>query len=289
MKFSDRFEYATESDPARNYCLWDYSRSFPAADKFRSINLLLQSFEHAAMDERAFELIERVREAIGSFRTVFGVKLLGERLGWEFYFYDYLRRERAVSISKVLAAIAPIAASSVRAIESLPYFMFSLDVDAPLVRGERNLDVVHMYVGNPGSTVSSGIAYAVRAESTTLENFYFFFDGRRHLQQASDKICASAVFDATRIPVEEVLVPQLRDCQTICVANKQTHDCVYFSGIDVDQLIFFLRRLSYPESIQAFVNEHRADLDHLRFDVGFDYRMQDGRLAVLKSGYYGVF
>jgi len=74
------------------------------------------------------------------------------------------------------------------------------------------------------------------------------------------------------------------------VANKQTHDCVYFSGIDAHQLLFFLRRLRYPETIVSFVQQNSAKLDHLRFDVGFDYRMQaGGRLAVLKSGYYGVF
>jgi len=289
MKLTDRFEYATDEDPARNYCLWEYSRSVPAADKFRSVNLLFQSFDFAGINERAFDIVERIRDAIGPFRTVFGVKLLPERLGWEFYFYDYQRREREVSITKVLTAIAPIVRCEVRPIETLPYFMFSLDIDAALARGERDMDVVHMYVGNPGSTVSSGIAYALRPSSTTLENFYFFFDAKRQLRQASDKICASAVFDATRIPVDEVLVPELRDCQTICVANKQTHDCVYFSGIGIDQLIFFLKRLAYPSPITNFVQDNRSNLDHLRFDVGLDYRMQDGRLRVLKSGYYGVF
>ena len=39
----------------------------------------------------------------------------------------------------------------------------------------------------------------------------------------------------------------------------------------------------------AIVHENRASLDYLLFDVGFDYRMEAGRLAILKSGYYGVF
>ena len=40
-----------------------------------------------------------------------------------------------------------------------------------------------MYIGNPGSTVSSGIAYALTAKDTTLENFYFFFDAARDLSE----------------------------------------------------------------------------------------------------------
>jgi len=220
---------------------------------------------------------------------VFGVKLIGARLAWEFYFYDYQRRQREVSISRVLEAIRPLVRCDVRPNESLPYFMFSLDLDAELAAGRRDLDVVHMYVGNPGSTVSSGIAYALRAGGATLENFYFFFDAASQLDEAARKIVTSAHFDDTRLPVDEVLLPELRGCKTICVANKQTHDCVYFSGVDARQLLFFLERLAYPAAIVSFVRQNLANLDHLLFDVGFDYRMRGGELEQLKSGYYGVF
>jgi hypothetical protein len=289
MKAAERYEYATSWDPSLNYCLWEYSPAVPAEDKFRSVNLLFQSFDHAGVDARALDIVDAIREAIGPFRTVFGVKQLEDRLAWEFYFYDYKRRQREVSISRVLDAIRPLARCDVKVNENLPYFMFSLDLDADLAGGRRDIDVVHMYVGNPGSTVSSGIAYALRAQDTTLENFYFFFDAANQLADASKKICSSAHFDDTSMPVEAVLVPELRTCKTICVANKQTHDCVYFSGVDVHQLLFFLERLRYPDAIVSFVRQNRANLDHLRFDVGFDYRMAAGRLAILKSGYYGVF
>jgi hypothetical protein len=289
MRGTERFEYSTGQDPALNYCLWEYSRAAPAEDKFRSINLLYQSFDYAGVDARAFDIVEAIRDAIGPFRTVFGVKLLGDRIAWELYFYDYKRRQREVSITRVLEAIRPLVPCAVRPTESLPYFMFSLDLDAEIAAGRRELDVVHMYVGNPGSTVSSGICYAVRPESSKLENFYFFFDAATQLDQAAGKITSSAYFDDTRLPVEEVLVPQLAKCQTICVANKQTHDCVYFSGVDVDQLLFFLERLRYPAAITGFVRERRGSLDHLLFDVGIDYRMEGNRIVPLKSGYYGVF
>jgi hypothetical protein len=286
---AERYEYTTAADPALNYCLWEYSTSVPAEDKFRSVNLLFHSFEHARVDKRAYDIVEAIREGIGPFRTVFGVKLLNERLAWEFYFYDYRRREREVSISRVLAAMAPLVRCPVRPNENLPYFMFSLDLDDELATGRRDMDVVHMYVGNPGSTVSSGIAYALRQRSTTLENFYFFFDAATQLDEAGAKIACSAHYDSTRLPLDAILLPELSKCQTICVANKQTHDCVYFSGINVGQLLFFLERLRYPAGIVSFVRENRSNLDHLLFDVGIDYRVEDGRLKALKSGYYGVF
>ena len=290
MRLADRFEHAAASDPARNYCLWDYSPAAPAEDKFRSVNLLFQSFDLAGLDERAYAVVDALRDGIGAFRSVFGVKLIGDRLAWEFYFYDYQRLGREVSASRVLQALAPWVPCGVAVNENLPYFMFSLDLDADTAAGRRGLDVVHLYIGNPGSAVSSGIAYALRADGrSTLENFYFFFDAATQQEEAADKIRCSAHSDFSRLSIDQVLLPELRDCRTVCVANKQGHDCVYFSGVDVDQLSFFLARLDYPAPVRDFVREHRHLLDHLLFDVGFDYRGDGDALVVLKSGYYGVF
>jgi hypothetical protein len=194
-----------------------------------------------------------------------------------------------VSATQVLRAIAPWVRSEVSLAETFPYFMFSLDLDHAVARSERPIDVIHMYVGNPGSAVSSGIAYGVRADSTTLENFYFFFDAQTELAQAARKIETSGVVDFTRVALDSVLLPQLRDCRTLCVANKRSHDCIYFSGVDVGQLLWFLEWLQYPSQTIAFVRQHRDRLDHLLFDVGFDYAMRGDSICVLKSGYYGVF
>ena len=67
------------------------------------------------------------------------------------------------------------------------------------------------------------------------------------------------------------------------------NDTVYFSEVNVDQLLLFMRRLDYPAGLVGFVEENRAKLDHLLFDVGFDYRVENGDLRIIKSGYYGVF
>ena len=86
----------------------------------------------------------------------------------------------------------------------------------------------------------------------------------------------------------QVLWPELTDCGIIVVANKKYNDGVYFSRIRIDQLIWFVERLGYPEAIRAFLVAHRTRLDHMLYDVGIDYRMIDGRVEILKSAYYGV-
>ncbi|HOG08372.1 MAG: hypothetical protein PHV00_08140 [Syntrophales bacterium] len=284
-----RRERMTDRDLFFNYCLWAYEPVAPWQDKWRSANLLFHSFERAGADDRMFDLVERLRGTVGPSMTVWGVKWAGGKIGWEYYFYDYRRRERERSAAKVLQGMAPLVRSSVRLNENHHYFMFSLDIDDALVTGARSVDEIHMYIGNPGSDVSSGICYAVTPAGSRLENFYFFFDARRHREDILNKIACSAQIDQGAVELGEIYRPELRDCRTICLANKQRTDCIYFSGITVDQLIFFLNWLDYPRSLCSLVERNRSRLDHLLYDVGFDYRMESDRLRIEKSGYYGIF
>ncbi len=282
-------EFTTAQDEYYNYCWWPYEPVASVQNKLRPASLLNHSFACSQLQVRARRLTRLLQDALGDFRTVYGIKQVNGSLSWEFYFYDYDRRERQVSITRVLDVIAPLLPCDVRVNERLPYFMFSLEFTAAHLLGKQPLEEVHMYVGNPGSVVSSGIAYKITTSETRLENFYFFFDAKEQLQDAAAKIFCSPRLDATRIAPEEILRPELVDCHTICVANKPLTDTVYFSGVQIDQLRFFMNWLNYPEELRAFVEQHRHRLDHLLFDVGFDFTSDGVNIEIQKSGYYGVF
>ena len=57
----------------------------------------------------------------------------------------------------------------------------------------------------------------------------------------------------------------------------------------IDAFISFLKEFGYLEETVSFVEKNRPMLDHLEYDVGFDYRMERDGLKGLKSGYYGIF
>jgi hypothetical protein len=281
-------ECTTAGDPYHDFCLWEYGPAASWQNKIRSVNLLAHSFNITGVDQRAFGLIETVRKAVGMFNTVFGIKQIAGRLSWEFYFYDYRRTERERSMTRVLEAMRPFARCAVQPNERLHYFMFSLDIDGSLLAGKRDVEEIHMYIGAPGSNVSSAFCYSVTPNLSRLENFYFFYDSRQ-VHEIAKKITWSAQVDTSVIDINSILWPQLRDCKIIVIANKQQNDAVYFSRIKIDQLIFFLRVLRYPQPLVQFVEENRGRLDHLLYDVGFDYRMEGRNLKILKSGYYGIF
>jgi hypothetical protein len=285
----DRLEHTTEQDTFFDYCLWEYKPVGPYENKFRSVNLLFHSFHIMGVHENIFELVRAIREGFGIARTVWGVKQIGTKISWEFYFYDYRRRERERSITKLLDIIQPFIRCKITANENYFYYMFSADMDHDLIAGIKDLEEIHMYIGNPGSSVSSGICYSLTNDVAKLENFYFFFDRKKHLDDIIAKIVCSSYIDTTAIDINRILWPELMDCKIIVVANKQENDCIYFSGINVDQLIFFLKKMSYPVDIISFVEENRSQMDHLQYDVGFDYRMDGKNLLILKSAYYGFF
>ena len=285
----DRLEYTTDQDLYFDFCMWEYRPIARCENKFRSANLLFHSFDVMQTNERVFDLVQAIREGFGILRTVWGVKQLGREIRWEFYFYDYRKRERERSIARLLDIIRPLIPCEIKANENLDYFMFSVDIYKDLISGAANLEEVHMYIGNAGSTVSSGICYSLKTEGTRLENLYFFFDTKTQMDLIIDKIFCSAYVDITKIDLDRILWPELRECRVIVVANKQSNDAVYFSRINVDQLIFFMKSMDYPQKLISFVEENRVKLDHLQFDVGYDYKMEGNELAILKSGYYGVF
>lgn len=284
----DQMEYTTEQDLFYDFCLWEYQPAASRTNKFRSVNLLYNSFNIAGMPAGIFELVQTIRRGFGFFNTVWGVKHIEGELRWEYYFYDYRRRERERSITKLLGIIRPFIRCEIKVNENFHYFMFSIDITGDLLSGRRDLDEIHMYIGNPGSTVSSGICYSLTSMGTRLENFYFFFDAEKQNDDILDKAFCSAYIDNS-VNVDQVFWPEMRNCKIIVVANKQGNDAIYFSGIDVDQLIYFLKRMEYPPGITSFVEENREKLDHMHYDAGFDYRMEKGDMVILKSGYYGIF
>ena len=282
-------EYTTKQDVFFDYCLYEYKPAVPFENKLRSVNLLFQSFDLFKIHEKAFELVRTIRERIGYSWTVWGLKQQGKSVAWEFYFYDYRRIQRERSITKILETIRPMIPCRIQAIETQPYFMFSIDIDDEILSGKRDLDEVHMYIGNTASNVSSGISYSLTARGKKLENFYFFFDPKTEMKGLLNKVFCSAHVDPSQITIDQVVWPELRNCKRICAANKQNNDCIYFSGINVDQFVFFLKRLNYPGEIPSFVERNRSVLDHLQYDVGFDYRTEGNEVIILKSGYYGFF
>jgi hypothetical protein len=277
---------STATDRYFDYCLQPYTPRRSPEGKLRSENLLWHSLDLAGAPPALEEALLAIQRAAGRDMTVFGVKHLGGRLWWELYFYDTDRRDGGIRAAELQEAVKPHFAFDVLARESIPYFMFSFDL-RPDTTERGAVDVVNYYL--PYYQVQGGRSYKLGGAGLELDNVYRFYHPKREVEEMLHDIKTSAFVDYGRVPLSRVLLPELFACNRICVAKKRSADAVYYSGIDVDQLLFFLRRFGYPAAIVDFVKGRRAQLDHLSFDVGVDFTMAaDGSLVAVKSSYYGT-
>ncbi len=284
-----RAQFSRPGDIAQDFCLWPYALPRqPSGDALRSAALLYKSFEVANLGPEMGALMDAIRNAWGRFATVWGMKWSADGPSWEFYFYDYARADRKRGIADFLAATKGHLRCDLTPDDSLPYFMFSIEVTPDNLRGAP-LDQIDIYMGNPGSTVSSGICYGLSKDGYEMRNFYFFFDAVKEAVQIKDKLTESIHLPVKHVDLDDLLWPEMDGVETIVVANKQRRDGLYFSRIRAAQLAVFLQRLDFPETLRAFLDENLDALDHHLYDVGWDFTCDaKGRVTATKGSFYGL-
>ena len=281
-------EIAKSDDPCLDFCLWPYTPLADLSGQLRSINLLYNSFQLAGA-EHLMALCQAVRQGVGDFQTVWGIKYSEQGFSWELYFYDYQRLARSVSASRLIDVLSPWLSCDLSVNENSPYFMFSIDLERETLHRQNFLNELNLYIGNAGSQVSSGMSYCLTESGLRFDNLYSFFDSINERDDICAKLTSSAHLDWKCLRPEQILWPELMDCQTVVIANKRLSDGVYFSRITVDKLLWFLKRTEFPVTHIDYLERNRHLLCHLLFDVGFDYVMADEKIIITKCAYYGVF
>jgi hypothetical protein len=277
---------AGPSDRYFDYCLQPYSPRRSPEGKLRGENLFWHSLDLAGAPPALDEAVRAIQRAAGRDLTVFGVKHAAGRLWWELYFYEADQGVGALRPAQLAAAVAPWFTVEARLLDRAPFFMWSCDLH-PDTPARGRVDTLNYYL--PYHRVQGGRSYQATADRVELENVYRFYHPKREIHDLLHDLRASVFVDWSVVPLQRVLLPELLACNRVCVAKKRHADALYYSGIDVDQLLFFLRRLAWPRATVELVERQRGALDHLRFDVGIDFHMDaGGRLVTDKSSCYGT-
>ena len=286
----DRLLPARRSDPALDYCLWPYDPpALSHCDSWQSSALLYHSFEIAGLCDKMISFCDALVAVNGSFQTVWGVKYAGGAFSWEFYFYDYSRLERRFDTRSFIDATQGIVKTSAPLSgDKIPYFMYSVELTDQHFKGLAEIDQFDLYVGNPGSSVSSGICYGLSETGIEMRNFYFFFNSKRHAHDIREKIRSTCWIPAELLQMDD-LVWRGMTPETTVIANKRKNDSVYFSRIPVAQLTSFMKRLQFPDLLTGFLVENQGRFEHLLFDVGYDWLPNsEGSIEYPKGSYYGL-
>jgi hypothetical protein len=275
-------ERVNESDQFHDYVLGRYEPLTPAVGKLRGLNLLVESFALAGVEQEGVALLERVRTEYGPYRTVWGIKWnrdLGT-LGWELYFYDFERVHADCSLARLRTLLAPALHLDAEEPWALPWHMLSIEFGPEQLRTNGSVPA-HVYVDMR--------SYALEGTTFTFENVYTFHDPRTDIDEVLHRLRSSVHFDPGRDSLAVLLPPSLFRCGRLCVANKRTSDALYASRIPTRALREFLERQSWPEPLRRFVAHTAPEFDHLLWDVGLDFRRAEHGPVTHKTGVYGSF
>jgi len=278
---------SSEADRYFDYCLEPYRPRRPWKDKYRSENLLWHSLLIGNALDELREPLRAVQQSLGKDLTVWGVKWDGSRLWWEVYFYDPRKEDPNATITSIASVLSEWIRVVPRVAETIPYMMVSFDLDAS-VRARGSIDAVNLYL--TGEKAHAGRSYRATGSGFELENTYRFIEPKRDIDEVLPLLRSSAFVDYSgRARLAEVLMPQLFACKKVCISKKRTCDAIYYSGINIEQLLWFFRRFSYPAALVDFVEKHQERFEHLYFDVGIDYRTDEsGSICYPKTSYYGT-
>ena len=278
------------SDPFLDFCLWPYDPiDLRPGHHVKGSTLLLSLCQRLGMAREITDLAHAIVELVGEFQTVWGIKTDGERLGVEFYFYDYRLQDRVNGFEKVHSHLRSFFSAEIALSNDIPYFMYSIELPMDAAGVARRMDEVDFYVGIPGGSLTAGACYRQTATQREFKNVYYFFDTATDASEIDRKFDMSVLGGHPKLSLADVFWAELKPA-TVVQAHKRTHESFYFSRITAQGLHSFLDRVLPPDHIvKAAVTEFGSQIDHLYFDAGYDYTVDSsGTVLVEKSSFYGL-
>ena len=281
-------ELEVPGEPHLSYALMPYEPLADPMGKLRSANLLWWGFDELDVPTDADRLVAASVAEMGASGTAWGIKQQGDAISWELYYYFHWdhRPLTTTRLERILAASPYASAPLPRSDRS--WYSLSFDIPPAVLRGEEPVTGFHTYATHFPAEPRTALSYALGAHGQRLENVYYLFHPVRDRAAVEAYLATSAQSTGDPGPATEVLWPELAGGDHLALAHKPTCDGIYFGGIGVDGLLAFLRRTGFAPWMTERVAAEQARLDHLRFDVGFDFVWRHGHAEVVKAGFYGV-
>ena len=120
---TDRAWLSQPTDPFLDFCLWPYEpKNLDPAHHIKGSTLLLSLCQRLGMAPEISDLAHAIVDRVGEFQTIWGIKTDGERLGVEFYFYDYRLQNRITGFEALHAHLRPYFSAELSLSDDIPYF-----------------------------------------------------------------------------------------------------------------------------------------------------------------------
>jgi len=262
-----------------DYCFFEYN-TVKTSTQLDSEILLFNSLTH----KRIIDYILYLQKILGKEKVVWGIKHNCNEQSWEFYFYNWDKKTE-LTMTNIFDISKDFFITEIIPNENIPYFMFSIDITEELFDTQK-LHAVHIYLEGANFRQHGG-SYLLSKNNVEFENTYSTYNptNKEQREHLIGSIFKSPRVDFTKVDISKLLWTELFNCYTICLSRKRFCEGIYYSRLNIEQFLIFLKKFNYD---YKFIEQNKNKLDYLKFDVGFDYTY-DTDLQLIKSGYYGIF
>lgn len=277
-------ERCDANEQSWSYAQLSYIPPVPSVGKLRSSSLLVATLAHEGWTDHMLPLCASARREFGLERTVWGVKMSGEDVSCELYWYDHSDFV-PLTLARIRSVVEPYLAWPELPMDpEKTFWSISIDIN-PSVIGDRSIDGVHIYVPRP-SFPPTCASYHLTPTGLRFENAYFLFREDDMREQAMNWIKTSLIAAGS----EHLLADELFPCSHVALAHKPERDGFYFGGLPGDRCADFLEMVDSPTWATELFRRTDGEHEHLLIDVGLDLTSDaDGRPMVTKRAFHGVW
>jgi hypothetical protein len=279
---------ATRDDHHFDLAFVRYKPLRPLEHKLKAENLLWHSLRDAGLLEAWRAPLLAIQAQLGHGRAIWGVILDAGQTCWELRILnptggpallDELRRTLAPWLRFAPEIDADAGDHHVLGFrfDAQTFARGSIDAIELHRRGEhpRELTVTTLAPGHAGPTRS-----------------YVVLETKREIDEVLARVLASRTVDLTerRRLLGRVLIPELFASRRLHILPGDELDALVFSGINVEQLLWFVRRFGFPAATVALLDSQREAFEQLLFDVQLRYRFDPQRdtIEYVTASYHGT-
>lgn len=264
----------------------------PTAGKDPGVSLLWAALAAAGAQERWEAPLRALQRGIGRGRTIWGARRRGGRSAWHLRLDNHGRERLLDALRREFAPWLTIAPGVE---DDGDYEILGVDLD--LDRESARDEVAAVDLHRRGASPQEREIWRLDAGGRRRVAGLLIAEAKREIAIALPQIKASRAVDLAgdRRLLGRVLIPELFACRHLHVvrrvddhAGDADADALVYSGINVEQLAWFLGRFGYPEALREHVQAGRDGLDHLLFDVEVAFRQEGAAIVYPETTFYGA-
>lgn len=284
----------------------------PMADGLPHSFLLDVSFSLSGRKDALRELTESLQKAFGANRTVWGCKLDGQTMLWEYYwYYHFLNPLHALpNVASVLQMNGLLSGHVDSEGIDPHYYILSVEIG----EGPASFFCIYYPENHVGMREEDKVYFAEsrhffsKSDPVGVEYKYYLNNG--HVEEGNKYRVIRSFYD-NGLPLRDNLrrlagdrFPQLAASdhlmdfmalpflseEPFSVSLKADGVGLYFSRLKIGPFLSFLSWAGFPEALQNETGKNTKRLAPLLFDISFTINLgENGRLRYARPAFYGSF